>query len=200
MKINQTNAPIARLDLSTIRLRLMHPHAGLGWSDARTRAAESAYREFLMSAKLLPHEAAVPSADVDYFWHFHILDTLKYADDCASVFGYFLHHQPQVAFDDDVAAAQVAPVASGSAYCARGKVPSPARAAAIADAAGERERASAGYCASPARPAAYCASPAQAQSYCASPARPAAYCASPAQAQNYCAAAAPRTQAATATC
>ena len=28
------------------------------------------------------------------FWHFHILDTLKYQEDCDNIFGYFLHHFP----------------------------------------------------------------------------------------------------------
>ncbi|WP_426110683.1 glycine-rich domain-containing protein [Massilia sp. PWRC2] len=168
MKIDATIAPIATLDLSTIRTRLMHPHAGLGWSEARTRAAESAYREFLMFAKLLPQKAAVPSADVDYFWHFHILDTKKYADDCARIFGYFLHHQPEVEFDDG-AGGRLAPARGAAAYCARDRMPSPARAAALADAASDAS--SAGYCASPARPAAYCASPARPVAYCAAAAR-----------------------------
>lgn len=174
MKINATNASIARLDLSTIRTRLMHPHAGLGWSEARTRAAERAYREFLLFAKLLPQEAAVPSADVDYFWHFHILDTHKYADDCERIFGYFLHHQPQVEFDDAAGigltaapGAGTSTSASTSAYCARDRVTSPARAAALADAAGTSELGRSGYCASPARPAAYPASPALPAAYCA---------------------------------
>jgi hypothetical protein len=34
--------------------------------------------------------------DVDNFWHYHILDTKKYAVDCHNVFGYFLHHFPYV--------------------------------------------------------------------------------------------------------
>ncbi len=36
----------------------------------------------------------VPTSMVDKFWHFHILDTKKYAEDCERVFGYFLHHFP----------------------------------------------------------------------------------------------------------
>jgi hypothetical protein len=32
--------------------------------------------------------------DVDTFWHYHILDTRKYAADCQAVFGQFLHHFP----------------------------------------------------------------------------------------------------------
>ncbi len=87
---------IAALDLSTVCSRLMHPHAGYGWNEARTRAAEFAYREFLLFAKTFPAETPTPSPDVDAFWHFHILDTLKYTRDCAMAFGYFLHHKPDL--------------------------------------------------------------------------------------------------------
>lgn len=87
-------AAIKTLDLAPVRERLLHPHAGPGWSEQRTRNAEAAYREFLLVAKLFPEESPVPSGDVDTFWHFHILDTIKYARDCASVFGHFLHHAP----------------------------------------------------------------------------------------------------------
>jgi len=89
-------APIAALDLSGVCVRLMHPKAGLGWNESRTRAAEFAYREFLLVAKTFPAETPSPSADVDAFWHFHILDTVKYARDCAMAFGYFLHHKPDL--------------------------------------------------------------------------------------------------------
>jgi hypothetical protein len=41
-----------------------------------------------------PDESIAPTKDVDKFWHGHILDTLKYAEDCQNVFGYFLHHFP----------------------------------------------------------------------------------------------------------
>jgi hypothetical protein len=49
---------------------------------------------------------AAPSMDVDTFWHYHILDTMKYARDCEEVFGYFLHHFPYVGLrgEDDLAA------------------------------------------------------------------------------------------------
>jgi hypothetical protein len=41
-----------------------------------------------------PDSAVVPSSFVDDFWHFHILDTQKYQEDCERFFGYFLHHFP----------------------------------------------------------------------------------------------------------
>ncbi len=33
-------------------------------------------------------------AIVDKFWHQHILDTRKYAEDCERIFGFFFHHFP----------------------------------------------------------------------------------------------------------
>lgn len=43
---------------------------------------------------MYPEKEIVPHATIDKFWHQHILDTEKYADDCQYVFGYFLHHYP----------------------------------------------------------------------------------------------------------
>jgi hypothetical protein len=42
-----------------------------------------------------------PLVDVDTFWHYHILDTMKYARDCEQAFGYFLHHYPYVGLEGD---------------------------------------------------------------------------------------------------
>ena len=89
-------APIAALDLDPIKVKLMHPESGEGWSRARADAVEFEYRRFLYLMKKFPHEQAAPLFDVDVFWHYHILDTMKYAVDCEAVFGYFLHHFPYV--------------------------------------------------------------------------------------------------------
>lgn len=84
---------IESLDLDPIKAKLMH-EKGKGWSLARANAAEREYRRFLYLAKKFPNEPTAPLVDVDEFWHYHILDTKKYAADCESVFGYFLHHFP----------------------------------------------------------------------------------------------------------
>jgi len=89
-------APIAALDLDRIKTKLCHVESGEGWSRARADAAEVAYRRFLYLVKAFPTEQTVPSVEVDTFWHYHILDTAKYAADCAAAFGYFLHHDPAV--------------------------------------------------------------------------------------------------------
>ncbi|MGI4718576.1 MAG: glycine-rich domain-containing protein [Janthinobacterium lividum] len=74
----------------------MHVESGEGWSALRADAVETEYRRFLYLMKKYPDAEASPTVDVDTFWHYHILDTMKYARDCETVFGYFLHHYPYV--------------------------------------------------------------------------------------------------------
>lgn len=85
---------ITDLDLEPIKVKLMHEASGEGWSLQKANAVEFEYRRFLYLMKTFPHEQTAPLWDVDIFWHYHILDTMKYAADCDAVFGYFLHHFP----------------------------------------------------------------------------------------------------------
>ncbi|UTY56005.1 glycine-rich domain-containing protein-like [Massilia sp. erpn] len=101
---------IAELDLDPIKVKLMHVESGEGWSLERANAVEFEYRRFLYLMKKFPKEQTAPLMDVDIFWHYHILDTMKYAVDCQAVFGYFLHHFPYIGLrgeDDEVAHARV---------------------------------------------------------------------------------------------
>jgi hypothetical protein len=124
---------IADLDLNPIKVKLMHRESGEGWSLERVNAVEVEYRRFLYLMKMFPNEETAPQVDVDTFWHYHILDTMKYAKDCQQAFGYFLHHYPYIGLrgEDDVAvqqragermrelyeAAFGAPAADGQAWC-----------------------------------------------------------------------------------
>ncbi|MBA5605281.1 glycine-rich domain-containing protein-like [Duganella sp. FT3S] len=87
---------IADLDLEPIKVKLMHEESGEGWSLEQVNAVEFEYRRFLYLMKTFPQEQTAPLMDVDIFWHYHILDTMKYAADCEAVFGYFLHHFPYI--------------------------------------------------------------------------------------------------------
>ena len=103
--VEQIVAAINALDLDPIKLKLMDAEEGQGWSRAYVDRVELAYRRFLTLLVKFPQETIAPSKDVDKFWHGHILDTMKYAEDCESVFGYFLHHFPYFGMrgDDDAA-------------------------------------------------------------------------------------------------
>jgi hypothetical protein len=92
---------IAELDLDPIKVKLMHKESGEGWTLEYASAVEAEYRRFLYLMKKFPHEPAAPQFDVDIFWHYHILDTMKYAVDCEHVFGHFLHHFPYVGLRDE---------------------------------------------------------------------------------------------------
>jgi hypothetical protein len=96
MNANDLFKAVMELDLEPIKTKLMHVQSGEGWSPEKTSAVEKEYRRFLCLMKLYPNEDTAPLVDVDTFWHYHILDTMKYATDCEQVFGYFLHHYPYV--------------------------------------------------------------------------------------------------------
>ena len=87
-------ARIAALDLNPIKTKLMHKESGEGWSLEHANAIETEYRRFLYLMTAFPHVEMAPRVDVDTFWHYHILDTMKYARDCEQAFGYFVHHYP----------------------------------------------------------------------------------------------------------
>ena len=92
---------IQALDFTRIKLKLTHEKFGEGWSQSRAEAMETEYRRFLYLQFAFPQEQTAPTKDVDTFWHYHILDTVKYAADCEQVFGYFLHHYPYLGLMDD---------------------------------------------------------------------------------------------------
>jgi hypothetical protein len=103
---NEEFSVIEALDLDPIKVKLMHEESGEGWSLEYANAVEFEYRRFLYLMKKFPNEQTAPLFDVDVFWHFHILDTMKYAVDCEQVFGYFLHHFPYIGLrgEEDVEA------------------------------------------------------------------------------------------------
>jgi hypothetical protein len=103
---NKEFGKILDLDLEPIKTKLMHRASGEGWSRQQADAVEIEYRRFLYLMKAYPDEQTAPSVEVDTFWHYHILDTMKYAADCAHAFGYFLHHYPYLGMGEDDPAAR----------------------------------------------------------------------------------------------
>jgi hypothetical protein len=97
---SQTKTPeqmveaIFALDLEPLKPKLMDREEGYGWSKEQVNFYEQEYKRFLAMLVRFPNETIVPTKEVDKFWHSHILDTMKYAEDCNKVFGYFLHHYP----------------------------------------------------------------------------------------------------------
>jgi hypothetical protein len=85
---------IEALDLSMIKRKLQDPEEGVGWTATECDDVEVEYRRYLALKRAYAEQEIVPNQPVDKFWHYHILDTQKYAEDCQRLFGYFLHHYP----------------------------------------------------------------------------------------------------------
>jgi hypothetical protein len=96
--IQQVIAAIQALDLEQVKLRLTDAKLGEGWTHAYANSIEAAYKNYLVM--LVKHQDDAQdillAEDVDEFWHTHILQTMKYTDDCATLFGKYLHHAPHV--------------------------------------------------------------------------------------------------------
>jgi len=197
MNANKLFDAVMQLDLEPIKMKLMHRESGEGWSLDKANAMEKEYRRFLCLMTMYPEEAIAPLVDVDTFWHYHILDTMKYAADCEQAFGYFVHHYPYVGMrggDDEqfridsgarmqrlyeATFGEAMPGTDASAYCAGPWDKQEARSASAGAGAGTA------YCAGPWDPqhtagraaTAYCAGPwdkphahgATATAYCAGP-------------------------------
>jgi hypothetical protein len=203
---NQATDAVWTIDLGPIKAKLMHMEAGEGWSRQRADIVEVEYRRFLHLMKIYPNEQLAPSVDTDTFWHYHILDTMKYAVDCDTVFGYFLHHFPYLGLrgEDDEQVLLQCGDRMRELYESTFAVSYLDQASADTDGVGTQavvlDSASAttgceapampDYCHAAGKPAgvsansaSYCAAP-SAAAYCAAPARPAsnaAYCAAPAR-------------------
>ncbi len=104
-RILELDETVAALDLSPIKETLTRSNGENQWSPEQVEIAELWYKRFLHLKKRYPHQRLVPRKFIDEFWHTHILDTQKYADDCERVFGSFLHHYPYFGLNgaDDVA-------------------------------------------------------------------------------------------------
>src|SRR5712675_1221856 len=96
--VEQVMAAIHALDLESVKIRMMDPELGEGWTREYAEGIEQGYRNYLtMLAKYQDHaEDILLSKDVDEFWHTHILQTIKYTEDCEVVFGKYLHHAPHI--------------------------------------------------------------------------------------------------------
>lgn len=82
---------VASLDFSMLRTKLADER---GWTKDDGDEAEDLYRKFLALSLRYPTRTLCPNGPMDEFWHAHILDTRKYAADCETLFGGFLHHYP----------------------------------------------------------------------------------------------------------
>jgi hypothetical protein len=93
-------AVVNDVDLAPINGKLRHDDPET-WTDEVLAEVEQKYRRFLVLNLLHPHTTLSVDLALDEYWHQHILDTRKYAQDCERVFGYLLHHDPYFGLDEN---------------------------------------------------------------------------------------------------
>jgi hypothetical protein len=152
----------------------MDPEEGQGWSREYVEQMAIEYKRFLTLSVKYPEETIAPSKHVDKFWHGHILDTMKYVEDCQNVFGYFLHHFPYFGMRGEEDAANLAEAGKTTNRLYEKEFGDAVQAKAAYCAVAKPAASDAAYCAV-AKKAAYCAVSTSA-AYCAV-AKKAAYCA-----------------------
>ena len=69
-------------------------------SDNEVDIAISEYKRFLSLRVENPKIDLAPTKLMDIVWHYHIIDTRRYATDCQRLFGSFLHHKPSYGPND----------------------------------------------------------------------------------------------------
>jgi len=80
------------LDLEPIKFKLIAEH---DWKLELADKVEKQYKQYLFLTETAETEDGIPPTKlIDEFWHQHILDTKKYAEDCERIFGRFIHHFP----------------------------------------------------------------------------------------------------------
>lgn len=102
ISLQDAESRVQAIDLEPIVYKLVNPEpgeTGLTLEEADRRV--SLYRQFLVLHLVSPESVIVPTVDIDSVWHAHILDTAKYAQDCDSIFGFFLHHFPYLGLRGD---------------------------------------------------------------------------------------------------
>lgn len=85
---------IYAMDLEPIVFKLINNEHGESPSLEEVDDAVVKYRQFLELCMRYPNQGIVPTNEIDMVWHAHILDTVKYREDCQVVFGQFIDHFP----------------------------------------------------------------------------------------------------------
>ena len=96
-----TQTELLNIDLSPLIFKMQCEGTTLNGKEINFADATQAYVRFLTLRKANPERTLVPSELIDLVWHYHILDTRKYCDDCERLFGSYLHHDPYFGIGSD---------------------------------------------------------------------------------------------------
>ena len=81
------------IDIEPLIISLMDSYA---WTEMEARQVSQNYLRFLSLLQFYPDRLLVPTQDIDRVWHCHILHTRQYRQDCQTIFGHYLDHDPKL--------------------------------------------------------------------------------------------------------
>lgn len=93
VNVKNIDQAIAEINLEMIKMKMQEAEEGESWTSEQCDSAEIEYKRYLQLCKIFG-KGIVPNKIMDTVWHYHILDTRAYAQDCENVFGKMLHHFP----------------------------------------------------------------------------------------------------------
>ena len=93
LPLDQIKSHINNMDFSLIIDKMVR---SFGWEQKQAIKVCQFYKNFLFLISKYgdQYPDLPPSEEIDEFWHNHILDTKRYAEDSMLIFGRFLHHYP----------------------------------------------------------------------------------------------------------
>jgi hypothetical protein len=84
---------ISRYNFSSLERKLIKK----GWLIREARETLEQYKKYMLLKKKYFHQYQLPpSIEIDEVWHIHILDTQEYFNFCFGLFGFYLHHCPEI--------------------------------------------------------------------------------------------------------
>lgn len=115
-KLVDTYSVIDALNLGCVLEKLCAPAEkgqGYGWPNKDAAITISAYKNYLKQVakfyyeqgenlisnkglRIESNDKSIPPQLIDIVWHTHIIFTSKYFKDCKQIFGFYLHHLPDI--------------------------------------------------------------------------------------------------------
>jgi hypothetical protein len=91
-KVEISSTLLKQIDTQYLKAFLAQSY---GWTEVRAERAIRQYLNFLCLAWLYPERLLIPTREIDCVWHSHILHTCQYRQDCETLFGCYIDHNPE---------------------------------------------------------------------------------------------------------
>jgi hypothetical protein len=85
-------SPSSPISVDLLRAAVRSESFPKDWSEARRSSALARYERFFTLLAKYPSRPLAPTAEIDEFWHLHMLHPVAYARDCMRLAGHIIDH------------------------------------------------------------------------------------------------------------